>query len=86
MLVALLAVAITGVSLLLAALAGLSAWRLRSWQFLAAAGAFGAFALKGLWIILDGQGWAASPFPWNGWTVGLDALILGFLYVAIVQR
>lgn len=85
-LVPLLAIATTGVALLLALVTTLAATRTRSTRFVFAALAFLAFAARGLLVILDGAGVRASPVPWNGWSVGFDAAVLALLYLAIVQR
>lgn len=86
LLVPLLAVATTGVALLLALVSLLAAQRTRAGRFVFAALAFAIFAARGLLVVLDGSGWATSPLPWNGWTVGTEAVTLALLYLAIVKR
>lgn len=85
-LVALLALAVTGVSLLLAAVSALAAQRTRAARFGFATAAFLLFAIRGGWIVADGAGWWESPMAWDAWTVGFDAAVVALIYAAVVKE
>lgn len=85
-LVPILAVALTGVALLLCFVTAVSALRFRSRKMGFATLAFGAFAVRGALMIADGQGWLDGPFEASAWVVGADAATLALLFFAISSR
>lgn len=84
-LLAAVALAVFGISLLLAILSAMAAWRTQAWRFVFAALAFVTIAARAGLIVADGAGWIQSPMAWDGFTLAFDALIVGFVYAAVVK-
>ncbi len=83
--VALGALIVTGVSLLLSVVSALAVFRTGAWRFAFASLAFAVFAVRGVLILGDGVGWFVDPIAWDGWTVGMDAVIVASIYAAVVK-
>lgn len=84
-LAAIAALGLAGVSMLLAAVSFLAAARTRKFRFAFAGLAFLVLATRGALIVADGAGWLGSPIAWDGWTLGMDAVIVLALYAAVVK-
>lgn len=84
-LLAVLALAVTGVAALLAVVSAMAAARTGSARFAFAAVGFAVFALRGGLIVADGAGWLNAPIAWDGWTLAMDAAVVAALYAAVVK-
>jgi len=82
-----LALVTLGLSGLLALVTVLAAWRTRSVRFLFAALAFGGFTARSLLFVLGREGVLERALvPANTTSLVIDALVVGFLYLAIVKE